>query len=299
MEANQLTSRPTVTPGAYGTQISKTLSALFTEAITVSQLAEISEAVVDSTVVFATPSAAQLFGFKDPKDLIGRYISEIHHPEDALVSRHYALARFHGEWSPQPYPMRILQGPRQKPLPVVKHVRQVMINGVLTWITVHTPFDTTHPFVMPVTQSMIDRSDTAAEQQLLGRMSVADMQRQLRQGGTEPAPNLGRLLQISHEHIALHSTSSSTTEAVAPALNTTQLIETIIKMLVQSEGERPHHVCLRCAWPWYGMPRTTKRPGKCPRCGNLNWYRPRRQIHSDIPITPESSASRDRHDLAS
>jgi hypothetical protein len=275
MRAHQPASRPRLTPGAHGTKLSDTLSALFSEAITVAQLVEISDDVVDSTIVFATPSAAQLFGFKSPQDLIGRYISQIHHPDDALVTRHYTLARFHGEWSPDPYPMRILRGPQREAVPVVKHVRQVLINGVLTWITVHTPFDFAHPFVMPVSQSMIARSGTADEQRLLGRMHVAYMDQQLRRGDANHTPNLDRLLQHSHEYLPLNPKSSSTLKSGVTAFGTTQLLETVIQMLTQSEGERPHHVCLRCGWPWYGMPENPKRPRKCPRCQDKNWDRPR------------------------
>ena len=134
---------------SYRSDLANVLSPLFNGAITVAQLAQISDDVVDASIVYATPAAAQLFGFDHAEQLIGQYISHLHHPEDALITRHYALARIRNDWHPDPYPMRILRGTTQELVPVFKHVRQVTIDGVLTWITV--------PDVGPVARNTSDR----------------------------------------------------------------------------------------------------------------------------------------------
>jgi hypothetical protein len=251
--------------------------------ITISQLVQVSEHVVDAVIVFATPSAARLFGVEHPSALEGQFISQIHHPDDALVTRHYTLARLHGDWYPDPYPMRILRGPSREPIAVIKHVKQVLINGVLTWISTHTPFDYSQPFVMPVTPAMIERAGSAVERTLLGMAHVAYMDRILMaHRGSDASLRLAGLLQRSNVH-GTYVPGQKNPFSLPPPPQADHRLEyqhTInsmlakrVETLLRGQQRRRHYCCLKCGWPWYSKI-DAPRPTKCPDCGDKHWDRP-------------------------
>ena len=97
---------------------------------------------IDAQIVAATQAAAELFGFAKPHDLQGQLISHVHHPDDALRTRLYALTRLlRGTQQYNTYPMRILQGPQKRPFWVQKQVHHVTLNGQSTWVTTNTALD--------------------------------------------------------------------------------------------------------------------------------------------------------------
>jgi rubrerythrin len=83
-------------------------------------------------------------------DLQGQLISQLHHPDDALLTRLYTLARLlRGTEQYNTYPMRILQGPQKRPFWVQKQVHLVTLNGQTTWVTTNTALDQQGTYVMP------------------------------------------------------------------------------------------------------------------------------------------------------
>ena len=119
-------------------------------AVTIARYVILSSGAVDAQIVAATQDAAELFGFPHPRDLQGQLISHIHHPDDALRTRLYFLARL--LWSTEQYntyPMRILRGPQKRPFWVQKRVQQVTISGQITWVTTNTALDQQGTYVMP------------------------------------------------------------------------------------------------------------------------------------------------------
>jgi hypothetical protein len=278
-------ARPALRPGHSGWQhhLLTLLKTLPQAALTITQLVQISEQVVDGVVVYATPRAAQLFGYAHPPELVGRYLSHIHHPDDALVTRQYTLARLHHDWYPDPYPMRILRAPALEPVPVVKHVTQVLIDGVLTWITTHTPFDFAHPFAMPVSPAMVDRAGSAAERHLLGLAHVAHMDRVLKAHEGIIRQSMPWLLHQSDVHttqiagqqeppapVCPHGTLQ---QEAAPQPFPTATLTRVLEMAALSQRRRQYNLCLRCGWPWFSKVEAG-RPRKCPDCGDKHWDRP-------------------------
>ena len=268
--------RPALTMGQYShdPQIAKWLEAMVHGAVTIAQLVQVSEHVVDSCIVYATSAAAALFGFAHPRDLVGQFISKVHHPDDALVTRHYTLARLHDEWFPNPYPMRILRAPSLQPIPVVKHVKQVMIDGILTWITVHTPFDYSRQFCMPVTPAMIERAGSASERQLLGLAHVACMDQMIQAQGMENLRDFARVIASSDAYLTYTPKPGNINDDLPQKMGDVGgLFAATLEALLTAHKKRQRNICFKCGWPWYSKVGAT-RPNKCPSCGDKNWNRP-------------------------
>jgi PAS domain-containing protein len=119
-------------------------------AVTMASYVILSSGAIDAQIVAATQDAAELFGFAQPRALQGQLISHVHHPDDALRTRLYALTRMlRGTEQYNAYPMRILQGPQKRPFWVQKQVHQVTLNGQTTWVTTNTALDQQGTYVMP------------------------------------------------------------------------------------------------------------------------------------------------------
>ena len=119
-------------------------------AVTIARCVILPSGAVDSQIVAATQDAAELFGFTHPRDLQGQLISHIHHPDDALRTRLYFLARLlWGTEQYNTYPMRILRGQQKRPFWVQKRVHQVTISGQTTWVTTNTALDQQGTYAMP------------------------------------------------------------------------------------------------------------------------------------------------------
>lgn len=67
----------------------------------------ISPHIVDMKIIMATDKAAKLFGFQKSYDIIGSYVSMLHHPDDINNTRRWALLRHRGYDAPQEYHIRI------------------------------------------------------------------------------------------------------------------------------------------------------------------------------------------------
>ena len=119
-------------------------------AVTIARYVVLPSGAVDAQIVAVTPEAVELFGYTHRRDLQGKLISEVHHPDDVLRARLYALTRLlRGPEQYTTYPMRILQGPQKTPFWVQKRVHQVTANGVTTWVTTNTALDQRGTYGMP------------------------------------------------------------------------------------------------------------------------------------------------------
>ena len=124
-------------------------------AVTIASPVILSSGAIDAQIVAATQGAAELFGFDQPRDLQGQLISQLHHPDDALLTRLYTLARLlRGTEQYNTYPMRILQGPQKRPFWVQKQVHLVTLNGQTTWVTTNTALDQQGTYVMPPVENI-------------------------------------------------------------------------------------------------------------------------------------------------
>lgn len=272
-------------------QIAQWLEVMVPGAVTIAQLVHISEHVVDACVVYATTAATTLFGFDQPDELVGQFISQLHHPEDALITRQYALARLHHEWYPQPYPMRILRAPTGQPVPVMKHVKQVLLHGVLTWITVHTPFDYATPFCMPVTPAMLARAGSASERQLLGVAHVAYMDQLMQAPGSAALPPLTHVVDHSDSYLPYDPKQGKIAKNLSQKKGmVNDLFAKTLEILLTADAKRQRHLCFKCYWPWYSQA-SGRRPTKCPNCGDKHWDKPYATARRWHTAAPEGEAS--------
>jgi hypothetical protein len=106
-------------------------------AVTIAQRMVIGTLVVDARIIDATPEAAAWYGVAEPQHLIHRWISLVHHPDDAKLGRTLALARHLGIVVPTRYVSRIAQ--LQTPgtfRAVLKDTTQLTVGNETYWITV-------------------------------------------------------------------------------------------------------------------------------------------------------------------
>jgi hypothetical protein len=209
-------------------------------AVTVARLVTLPNLRMDSMIVAATPKAAAMFGFIHPDELIGRLVSEIWHPDDALRTRLYSLARGLGEKFaasvPHSYPMRLLKFPRKKPVWVWKEVEQVQIEGTPFWVTRLAKLDQRKTYHMP------------------------------------DLPNIDAVVQEHMQRNFLHPT--------LPHRSPEELREPLILFYddnkisaVYRQEERFSLECRKCWHKW--MPRKLGRPNYCPNCKSPRWWEPR------------------------
>jgi hypothetical protein len=150
----------------------------------------------------------------------------------------------------------------------------VMIDGILTWITVHTPFDYSRKFLMPVTPAMLARAGSAAERQLLGVAHVAYMDQMLASHGRENPRELAQVIASSDTYWTYTPKMGTMCYDIPQKMgNVGALLTRILKALLTAPQKRPRHICFKCGWPWYSKV-GAKRPNKCPSCGDKYWDRP-------------------------
>lgn len=156
-------------------------------AITIARRVTMGSYIGDARVVAATPAAAAWYGLADPGQLIGRWISLLHHPDDAQLGRVLSAARHYGYTVPTAYVSRIRQGATDRFRPVMKHTTQMEYESETYWITRLSapqgpPLADQHEvwqhFTLP---------DAEAARQFYGQMSVADIDRTLQRPGLSEA----------------------------------------------------------------------------------------------------------------
>jgi len=135
---------------------------------------EVLAGVVDSEVVYVTPTMDRLYGYVWPDTIVGHHISAIHMFEDAQITRQYSVLRHWGFDAPRHYVMRGLH-PNGRIFRVIKHVAQHTVDGLTVWVTHHEPWhrSTSYPCVMPL---RIPPLQPEALRAFVGDVSVAHVQ---------------------------------------------------------------------------------------------------------------------------
>jgi hypothetical protein len=147
------------------------------KAVTIARRVAIGDFVVDAQIIEATADAAVWYGLDDPKLLIGRWISLLHHPEDATLGRTLSVARHYGISVPTRYVSRLRQVTAPHTFrPVLKDTTQMTIGSETYWVTILSP-----PNAPPFAQQMhiwehfqlLPPEDVT---RFCGHLSVAEMQ---------------------------------------------------------------------------------------------------------------------------
>ena len=119
------------------------------EAMTVAVRVQISPSVVDTRFVAVTQRAAELFGYRDPAELEGKFTSTVHVLEDLQRTRLRSTLRALGLAEPlEHYEVRIVQpsGAIQR---VIKQVEQRQTDEAMVWICRLELADPREPFQPP------------------------------------------------------------------------------------------------------------------------------------------------------
>lgn len=112
-------------------------------AITITQRVVLSEQVVDAKFVFATPPAAQLYGFDNPNQLMGRWLSEL--VDESVRRKGFIISycRHHGiPINGQPVPesyISVIKRRDGKPVHVIKDALEMVEHEEIYWLTYLKP----------------------------------------------------------------------------------------------------------------------------------------------------------------
>jgi hypothetical protein len=119
------------------------------EAMTIAMRVQVSPSVVDTRIVAATQRAAELYGYRDPAELEGQFVSLMHHLEDIQCTRLRSTLRALGLIdATEHYEVRIVQrsGVIRR---VNKRVEQRYVADTLVWICHLEPADVREQFQPP------------------------------------------------------------------------------------------------------------------------------------------------------
>lgn len=106
------------------------------EAVTIARRVAIGTYIADARVIAATPAAVAWYGLEEPMQLLGRWLSLLHHPEDNRLARALATARYTGLQVPTAYVSRIWQAQAPGTFRAVqKQTLQLTLEGETYWIT--------------------------------------------------------------------------------------------------------------------------------------------------------------------
>lgn len=177
------------------------------KAVTIAKRVEIGSFVVDACVIEATKEAAAWYGLKDPKLLIGRWLSLLHHPDDAQLGRDLSVAWHSGFEVPTRYVSRICQV--QAPgtfRSVLKDTTRLTLGGETYWITILSePTGPPLALHMDVFEHFrLPRGETSTH--FCGLMSVAQMEAILQRSGLA----MTALSQISKNSLSQKSDNTQT-----------------------------------------------------------------------------------------
>jgi hypothetical protein len=248
------------------TEIAAVLEAFLThrhQAVTIAKRVAIGTQVVDALIIEATAEAAIWYGLEHAHQLTGRWISLLHHPDDAQLGRVLSAARHHGIAVPKAYVSRIRQGKTNQYREVMKHTTQIDVGPETYWITVLS-----EPKGPPLAleshryASLLPPAPDA--EKFYGKMSVADLDATLLTLDSSFAPldHLPYSTRCSSEKARVFSVAS---EPQSPRAFHIALGETIIL----ASGVYAHR-CARCTHIWISGHADPPRCGKRP-CQQYPW----------------------------
>jgi hypothetical protein len=148
------------------------------QAMTIAMRAQVSPSIVDTRIVAATQRAAELYGYHDPAELEGQFVSLMHHLEDIQCTRLRSTLRALGLIdATEHYEVRIVQrsGMMRR---VNKRVEQRYVGDTLVWICHLEPADVRQQFQPPSLPEVVPEE---ALHHFFGWACVAEVEEMLRQ----------------------------------------------------------------------------------------------------------------------
>jgi hypothetical protein len=213
-------------------------------AMTIAQRTCIGQHIVDARIIAATASAAHWYGMDSPAQLLGKWISLLHHPDDARLGRVLSLARHCGLKAPTAYVSRIWQADVPGTFrPVQKDTTQMTVDGESYWVTVLLePGPEDVPLALhPEVFRRFAVPDAQLAARFYGQMSVAELEAALAAGDVQRVSPFAASPVPPHRMLNI-------------ALGETVLL---------AEGVYAHR-CARCTEIW-----VTRNPAPV-RCGKRN-----------------------------
>ena len=260
-----MTQRAESLPRALGRMLEKV-----SRPATIARRIAIGRYVVDAQIEYATRGAAEWYGVPDPADLVGRWLSTLHHPDDMRLARLLVTARhlYGPDAAPTHYVSRIVQLHSGAWMPVLKDTEQFEWEGETYWLTYlsHAP----EPPLVEQPERWCDllRLEAQAEA-FMGQMTVAEMEHRLRLPPQELlSSRVYQLENIVHRSVRKSSARGETRRQTA---SFTLSAGGTVRLPASAHRARPFpylHWCVRCNEIF-----TSKEadPERCGKCKNLYW----------------------------
>jgi hypothetical protein len=174
------------------------------DAVTIARRTCIGTHVVDARIVAATIKAAHWYNLESADQLLGQWISLLHHPDDARLGRVLSLARHCGLKAPTAYVSRIRQANSAEMFrPVMKDTTQVVVDGESYWVTLLSEPRTPPLAMQPEVFQRFAVPDAAVAMQFYGQMSVAELEETLAAGEPPGATSLRAVTGSPHRLLPL------------------------------------------------------------------------------------------------
>ena len=240
------------------------------KAMTITKRVVVSKHVVDSVFMASTPQAAHLYGYREPNDLIGKWLSQTHSHHIARRSFVLAYFRHTGQKigtsaSPSAY-VTFLTLPDGATRAVIKQTQEIIWEGEIYWVTEieeakgETSIPSILDFEMPKPQD-----DFRAWS---GIWTISDIESHiacsLEDSGTQnqltDSTMTGNIDYVNSKMIFPDST-------MQPYHYTKEIP---LQESTTGRVQRPHylHRCAECSGTWIG---TTQNPAQCIYCTSRLW----------------------------
>lgn len=263
-------------------------------ALTVARQITLPSGVEDAVIVAATAAAADMFGFTQQQELIGKLLSEVHERQSILQTRLYAFARMLGDPdAPNSYPACIRRHDGQL-VWVHKEVEQRIEPHGSTWITQNVFLPQDQGYTMPKLRRVDEIVHEYAMRNVINPVldDEPPVHSKKRQHVPRPAQDNTNVANVNNE---LLSEITGLSQAVLASLPF-EHVHTIALPLRHAERPIWIHECKvdGCGRQWWSY---TERPQHCPRCGSRLWQGEskweRRRVFKAAKAAPSSDAKPD------
>lgn len=230
--------------------------------MTITKRVKITNHIIDSVFMASTPQAAHLYGYKEPNDLIGKWLSQTHSRD--IARRCFVVAYYRhtgqkigGMFAPSTY-VTLVTLPDGSTKEVVKRAQELIWEGEIYWVTEieEAKGETSMPnildFDIPSTQPDFNAwsgvwTISDIESQITEKLLTAPMMTsKIDCVNIKMTPSKSNMRREDYtQHIPLQT---STTGRV----------------------QRPHylHRCAECSGTWVGI---TEKPSQCIYCSSRLW----------------------------
>ena len=240
------------------------------KAMTITKRVIISEHVIDSVFVASTPQAAHLYGYREPNDLIGKWLSETHSRDIARRSFVIAYFRHTGQKigamaSPSSY-VTFLTIPDGSTRAVIKQTQEIIWEGNIYWVTEieEAQGETSIPSILDV-----EIPETHADfRAWSGVWTISDVESHIAHSHQGDSPENLLTDSTMTGNIDLVNSEMTPLESNMRQIPYTQ--EILIRRSTTGRMQRPHylHRCAECRGSWVG---TTQSPPQCVYCASRLW----------------------------